>query len=532
MAENKKTILWVDDEIELLKPHIILLKQRGYDVETCTNGTDAIELVKQKTFQLVFLDEMMLGISGIETLVAIKEIDSNLPVVMVTKNEEESLMEEAIGWKISDYLTKPVNPTQILAVCKKFMDVERISKAKFTQDYISGFSQIAAQMFSPLNWNDWMNIYKKLANWSLEIDKLEDDDGLKETLDGKFRECNKEFAKFVDANYLDWINHPDSERDEDNPIMSPHILDQYLYPILTKQSKRVYLIVIDCLRFDQWLVLQEMLYPFYSINTETYCSILPTATPYARNSIFAGLYPIEIKQHYPQFWAVDSNSEDHKHNAFEKNLLEAWLHRKKLKHKEKMTFIKIFDSTYGNKVEKEFVDKHSNNNLTVLVINAVDMIAHSRSDHAILKEIVPDEAAYRSLTKSWFAHSSLFSILKIISQQKDAKVIITTDHGSIRCMRGMKVYGDKDTSTNLRYKFGKNVNTEEKTSLQLPNLENFKLPSIGLTVNNLIAKEDYYFVYPTDFHHYMSKFRDSFQHGGISLEEMIIPIVELEPKHA
>jgi len=529
MSENQKTILWVDDEIELLKPHIILLNQRGYNVQTCTNGTDAIELVKQKTFHLVFLDEMMVGISGIETLVAIKEIAPNIPVVMVTKNEEETLMEEAIGLKISDYLVKPVNPSQVLAVCKKFIDVERISKEKFTQDYIQGFAQISAQMFSPQNWNDWINIYKKLASWSLEIDNLENDEGLKETLLGKLRECNKEFGHFVERNYLDWINHPDNERDEENPVMSPHILDQYLHPILKNQNKHIYLIVIDCLRFDQWLVMQEMLYPFFSINTDLYCSILPTATPYARNSIFAGLFPIEIKKHYPQFWAVDSNSEDHKHNAFEKDLLIAWLGRKNLKHKEKMNFIKIFDSEFGKKIEREF-DKQLNNNLTAIVVNAVDMISHSRSDSAVLKEIVPDESAYRSLTKSWFSHSSLFGILKQISQQKDAKVIITTDHGSIRCMRGMKVFGDKDTSANLRYKFGKNVNTEAKTALQLADPQDFKLPKTGLTVNNLIAKEDYYFVYPTDFHHYMAKFKDSFQHGGISLEEMIIPIVSLEPK--
>ena len=529
MSENKKTILWVDDEIELLKPHIILLKQRGYDVETCTNGSDAIELVQQKTFQLVFLDEMMVGMSGIETLVAIKEVDPNLPVVMVTKNEEETLMEEAIGWKISDYLTKPVNPTQILLVCKKFIDVDRISKEKFTQDYISGFAQLSAQMFSPLNWTEWVNIYKKLANWTLEIDKLENDDGLRETLSGKWSECNREFSRFVEANYLKWINHPDNQRDESNPIMSPHILEQYLLPALKKQNEHIYFIVIDCLRFDQWLVLQEILYPFFTFNTNLYCSILPTATPYSRNSIFAGLYPIEIKHYYPKFWAVDSNSEDHKHNAYEKDLLEAWLGRKRLKHKDKMSFIKIFDTEFGKKIEREF-EKYLSNSLTAIVVNAVDMIAHSRSDHAILREITPDEAAYRSLTKSWFAHSSLFGILKTISQQKDAKVIITTDHGSIRCLRGMKVYGDKDTSTNLRYKFGKNVNTDSKFSLQLSNPEDFKLPKTGLTVNNLIAKEDYYFVYPTDFHHYMAKFKDSFQHGGISLEEMVIPVVELHPK--
>ena len=529
MSENKRTILWIDDEIELLKAHIILLQQRGYDVDTCTNGSDAVELVKQKNYQLIFLDEMMVGMTGLETLAQIKEFDVNVPVVMVTKNEEESLMEEAIGWKISDYLTKPVNPAQIILVCKKFFDADKINKEKFTHDYLTGFTQLSLILNTPLNWIKWEEIYRNLTSWSMNIDKLEDD-VLKETLAGKWSECNKEFSRFVENNYENWINHPDNNRDENNPIMSPHILDQYLLPILNEQNENIYFIVIDCLRYDQWLVMQELLYPFFSFKkNDLYCSILPTATPYARNAIFAGLYPIEIKNNYPKFWNVDTNSEDNRQNHYEKDLLEAWLTRKHLPHNDKMSFIKIFDTDFGKKIEKEF-DKYLNNNLTTIVINAVDMIAHSRSDHAILKEIAPDEAAYRSLTKSWFTYSSLFGILKIISQQKNAKVVITTDHGAIRCLRGIKVLGDKDTSTNLRYKFGKNVNTDSKSAVHLKDLQDYKLPKMGLTVNNLIAKEDYYFVYPTDFHHYMAKFRDSFQHGGISLEEMFIPVIELESK--
>jgi CheY-like chemotaxis protein len=528
MSDNNKTILWIDDEIELLKPHIILLNQRGYNVDTCTNGADAIELVKQYNYKLIFLDEMMVGMTGLETLAAIKDYDPSIPVVMATKNEEEALMEEAIGRKISDYLTKPINPAQVLLVCKKFLDGNRISKEIFTQDYISGFTQLSNQLFQPQTWTTWEGIYRKLVNWSLEIDKL-DDVGLKETLQGKWGECNQEFSYFVAERYLDWINHPDNQRDEENPIMSPHILDNYLLPILKQQSEHIYFIVIDCLRYDQWFVLQEILSPYFSFKTNLYCSILPTATPYARNAIFAGLYPLDIKNHYPQFWAVSPNSEEHKQNAFEKNLLEAYLSRKKMDHKNKMAFIKIFDTDFGKKIEKEF-DKYMKNSLNAIVVNAVDMISHSRSDFAILKEIAPDESAYRQLTKSWFLYSNLLGMMKQISEQKDAKIIITTDHGSIRCLRGVKVLGDKDTSTNLRYKFGKNVNSDTKCSLQFEEPTDFKLPRYGLTVNNIIAKEDYYFVYPTDYHHYLAKFRDSFQHGGISLEEMMIPVIECEPK--
>lgn len=529
MSNLKRKILWIDDEIELLRPHIILLEQRGYEVLTSTNGIDALEIIKKNNIDLVFLDEMMVGMTGLETLSQIKDLDSEIPVIMATKNETESLMEEAIGYKINDYLTKPINPTQVLLACKKFLDAERIGKEKFTQDYLSGFSRLSARMLSPLNWYEWREIYNTLVNWSLELDKI-NDIGLQETLSGKWRECNLEFSKFIENNYVKWLNHKDNARDDNNPIMSPHILDYYLTPALKEQKNNIFFIVIDCLRFDQWMVLREMLAPFYTFETNLYCSILPTATPYARNSLFAGLYPIDIKKYYPQYWNVDSNSEDHKQNAFEKELLEAWLKRHNFEHSKKMSFIKIFDTDYGKKIEREF-DKYMQNDLTAIVINAVDMIAHSRSDHAILKEIAPDESAYRLLTRSWFMYSSLFSILKTISKSKDAKVLITTDHGSIRCMRGIKVLGDKDTSTNLRYKFGKNVNSEGKGTLQMTDPTLFKLPKTnGITVSNLFATEDYYFVYPTDYHYYITKFRDSFQHGGISLEEMIIPFVKLEPK--
>ena len=524
---TKKRILWIDDEIELLKPHVILLEQRGYEVLTTTNGADALEIIKNNKIDLVFLDEMMIGMSGLETLSRIREIDKKLPVVMATKNEAESLMEEAIGQKINDYLTKPINPTQVLIVCKKFLEAERIGKEKFTKNYISDFAKISEKLYQPIIWKDWKEIYTKLVNWSLEIDKL-DDDGLKETLSGKWQECNVGFSKFVENNYLKWLTHKDNDRNDANPIMSPHILDEYLQPVLKKQDKHVYFFVIDCLRFDQWLVMAELLEPYYNLKTELYCSILPTATPYARNSIFAGLYPIDIKKYYPQFWNVDSASEDHKLNAYEKDLLLAWVKRKNFNF-DRVAFIKVFDTEFGKKIEREFA-RYMNNNLTAIVINAVDMMAHSRSDHAILKEIAPDEAAYRALTKSWFAYSSLFGIFKSIAEQKDAKVIITTDHGAIRCLRGIKVLGDKETSTNLRYKFGKNVNSEAKGALRMTDPTLYKIPKSGITVSNLIAKEDYYFVYPTDYHYNLNKFRDSFQHGGISLEEMIIPIVELDPK--
>ena len=524
MEQNKGKILWIDDEIELLRPHIILLTQRGYSVDTASNGEDAIELVKSKHFDLIFLDEMMVGISGLETLPILKEIDPITPIVMVTKNEAESLMEEAIGGKINDYLTKPVNPAQILLACKKFIEGDRIGEEKFTQNYLQGFAELSRKMLMRPNWNEWLEIYTKLVQWSMELDRFPNS-GLKQTLQDQFRDANTEFSKYVEDNYKSWLT---VKHEEGNPILSPHVFDKFVTPTI-KESDSYFIFVVDCMRLDQWLVMKEVLSQYFSIKTDYYSSILPTATQFARNALFAGLYPIDIKKHYPQWWYNDSNSEDHKLNAYEKELMEAWIDRRRIKLKKKPAYIKIFDTDYGNKIEREIMS-YTQNNLTAVVINAVDMIAHSRSDHAILKEIAPDESAYRSLTRSWFNHSSLFGMLKALSQNKNVKILLTSDHGSIRCMRGVKVLGDRDTSTNLRYKFGKNVKADQRNAMQISKPEDFKLPSQGITVNNIIAKEDFYFVYPTDYHHYLNRYKDSFQHGGISMEEMIVPVVFMEPR--
>lgn len=524
MEATKGKILWIDDEIEMLRPHIILLKQRGYEVDTASNGEDAIEMVRSHHYSLVFLDETMVGITGLETLPILKSIDPTTPVVMVTKNEAESLMEDALGSKIDDYLTKPVNPAQILLAVKKFLETSRLTEEKFTQVYLSGFAELSRKMLDRLSWQDWVDIYSKLVEWSLELDRMPNS-ALKQTLQDQFRDANAEFSKFVEDNYKDWITkrYTDAE-----PVLSPHLLDVHLQPLLN-EGKSVVMFVVDCMRYDQWLMMQQIISPFYSFKTNFYCAILPTATQFARNSIFSGLFPADIKKHYPQWWSSDTNSEDHKLNAYEKELMEAWLERRKIKLKNKPGYVKIFDTEFGQKIERD-IHQFKNNQLTAIVINAVDMIAHSRSDYAILKEIAPDESAYRSLTRSWFQHSSFYGMLKALSQNKDLKVIVTTDHGAIRCMRGVKVLGDRDTSTNLRYKFGKNVKAEPRHAIQIQHPEEFRLPSQGITVNNIIAKEDYYFVYPTDFHHYMNRYRDSFQHGGVSMEEMIVPFIEMTPR--
>lgn len=525
MEKSKGRILWVDDEIEVLKPHTILLEKRGYRVKTSSNGEDAIELIKKLPFDLVFLDENMVGLSGLETLSEIKNYAPSLPVVMVTKNEAEEMMEDAIASKVDDYLTKPVNPAQILLACKKFLEAKRIESEKFTQDYFKNFNQITQKLMGDLEWEDWIKIYKDLTKYSIESEKI-NEPALHDTLETQWRDANIAFSKYVEENYVSWIN---MKKKEQKPYLSPHVNDRWLKPVLEENKGPVFYFVIDCLRYDQWVIMEQLLYDYFKISVDFHCAILPTVTAYCRNSIFSGLYPIDIKKYFPQYWKVENAADEHSQNKYERELLETWVERKRIKMKKAPQFIKIFQTDFGQKVERDILN-HRHNDLTAIVINAVDMIAHSRSDYAILKEIAPDESAYRSLTKSWFTHSSLFGMLKQISTLKDAKVVLTTDHGSVRCLHGVKAYGDRETSTSLRYKFGKNVKADQKDAMQIENLEELKLPSNGISVNNVIAKEDKYLVYPTEYQHYINKYKDSFQHGGISMEEMIVPVVQMTPK--
>jgi CheY-like chemotaxis protein len=529
MSMSKNKILWVDDEIDLLRPHIMLLEHRGYDIATATNGNDAVELFRRESPDLVFLDETMVGMNGLETLAKFKDMDASIPVVMVTKNEAETLMEEAIGRKINDYLTKPVNPAQILAACKKFLESEKITSQKFTQDYLQGFADITRRMMDSLAWNDWVDIYAKLVNWSMELDKFPDL-GLAETLANQWRECNAEFGQFIEDNYKSWLHNPDAPT---TPLLSPKITDKFVLPHLKPSEGKpadapVFFFVVDCMRLDQWMLMEEMLRPLFNIRKDYYCSILPTATPYARNAIFAGLFPSDIQKHYPQFW-MDGNGDDHSQNKFEKDLLLKLLERRRIKLKNDVKYVKIIDTDFGKKIEGEILS-YAKNHLNAIVVNVVDMIAHSRSDYPILKEIAPNESAYRSLTRSWFTHSSLYGMFKAIASIENAKIVITTDHGSVRCMRGAKALGDRETSTCLRFKFGRNVKADKRNALIIEKPEEYMLPRAGVTTNYIVAKEDFYFVYPTEYNHYLNQYRDSFQHGGISMEEMILPVLTLEAK--
>jgi CheY-like chemotaxis protein len=516
-----KRILWVDDEIDLLRAHLRLLEQKGYEVETATNGEDALEMVKGKGYDLVFLDEMMPGMGGLKTLAEMKDVHPAMPVVMVTKSEAETLMEEAIGSKITDYLTKPVNPSQILLACKKILEKKKITGEFVSRDYAKEFQSFSAALTTEPGVSEWTDLYVRLTDWDIEIDN-HPELGLRQTLLDQKRETNLEFGKFVERNYRDWIEQ------QNRPVpLSIDVVERFVIPELSDRTS-VFFFVIDCLRLDQWLVMERLLSEYFTIDKDYYFSILPTATPYSRNGIFSGLFPIDLEKRFPEIWQSGEEDENSR-NRNEHLLLDKLLERKRIQLKPESKYVKILDVDFGRQFENNLLS-YTQNRLTAVVVNFIDMLAHGRSDSPLLKEIAPDEAAYRSLTRSWFQHSSLFSMLITLSRQKNVKIILTTDHGSVRCLRGSKIIGDREASTNLRYKFGRNLKVDEKQAVFVKNPADYKLPRSSVTTNYVMAKEDYYFVYPTDYHKYLNQYRDSFQHGGISMEEIILPIVKLRAK--
>jgi DNA-binding response OmpR family regulator len=516
-----RRILWVDDEIDLLRAHVLLLEQRGYRVETAANGEDAVEMVRRQVFDLVLLDEMMPGMGGLRTLSAIKDVAPSLPVVMITKNEAESLMEEAVGSKITDYLLKPINPNQVLVTCRKILDARKITGDVLSRDYAQEFQQISRDLAQGLSIRQWIDLHGKLTSWEMEFE-ARPELGLQQTLSDQRREANAEFSKYVERSYRDWL-----ELEERDVLLSTDIVPQIVLPRL-EDSRSVFLIVVDCLRLDQWLVMEQLLADWYHVERDYYLSILPSATPYARNAIFSGLFPRDLEQRFPEVWQAGDDDENSR-NRHEHQLLEKLLERKRVVLKPEAKYVKILDPEFGKQVESNILS-FAQGRLTAIVVNFVDMLAHGRSDSQLLKEIAPDESAYRSLTRSWFQHSSLLGMLRTLSRQRHVRIILTTDHGSIRCLRGAKIIGDREASTNLRYKFGRNLRVESRYAVLVKDPADYRLPRQSVTTNYAFAKEDYYFVYPTDYHRYLNQYRDSFQHGGISMEEMILPLVTLTPR--
>ena len=537
---NNGLLLWVDDEIELLKAHILFLENKGYKVVMASNGADAIEQCGMQTFDLVLLDEQMPGLSGLETLQRIKEIQPATPIVMVTKSEEEDIMNQAIGAKIADYLIKPVNPNQILLSLKKNIHQKEIVTEVTQSGYQQSYQQIAMEIADCRSFDDWKEVYRKLVHWELELSST--DSNMVEMLKMQKEEANNGFAKYISKYYLNWVAPQETKMNSsfarlagrnkksdtnnetnDKPLLSPEIFKKKVFPLIDKGEK-VFLIVIDNFRLDQWRILSKEIGDMFEIEEDLYMSILPTATQYARNAIFSGLMPQQIAKMYPELW-VDEDEEEGK-NLNEEPLIRTQIER--YRRHDRFSYHKINDSTGAEKFMQQYKNL-AQNDLNVLVVNFIDMLSHARTEMKMIRELASDESAYRSITLSWFQHSVLADVIKELAQS-NYKVIITTDHGSIRTINPVKIIGDRNTNTNLRYKLGKSLNYDAKEVFTIKNPHQAQLPAPNLSTSYVFATGDSFFAYPNNYNYYVSYYKDTFQHGGISLEEMIIPLVTLTPR--
>ncbi len=508
-------LLWVDDEVELLKAHIIFLEKKGYEVTTASNGTDAIDLCSEQPFDLVLLDEQMPGLSGLDTLQRIKQIAPATPVVMVTKSEEENIMEQAIGQKIADYLIKPVNPNQILLTLKKNIHRREIETEVTQSRYQQQFQQIALQIMDCRSWQDWAAVYKQLVHWELQLSST--DSQMTEMLAMQKEEANLGFAKFIKKNYLDWVKGAPA------PLMSNRIFKERIFPLLDRKEK-VFLVVMDNFRYDQWRMLAQEIGDQFNIDEDLYCSILPTATQYARNAIFSGLMPNKIAEMFPDLW-VDEDEEEGK-NLNEAPLIQTQLDR--YRRHNTFSYTKINNSAEAERLMQQ-MNSLQKNDLNVVVFNFIDMLSHARTESRMVRELANNESAYRSITLSWFRHSVIADFFRQLAQT-DYRIIVTTDHGSIRCTKPAKIIGDRNTNTNLRYKLGKNLSYDSKDLFVIKNPAEAQLPSPNLSTSYVFATGDTFFAYPNNYNYYVSYYKDTFQHGGISMEEMLIPLITMTGK--
>ncbi len=517
---TRNRVLWVDDEVDLLKAHVIFLEEKGFSLTTATNGEDALILLREQPFDLVLLDEQMTGKRGIAVLREIKFEFPHIPVVMVTKSEEEQIMNEAIGRRVDDYIVKPFNPTQLLSVCKRFLEGGKMSQERLVQDFVTSFRELQELIGSDLGWRDWAELYLRIIRWEMNLREMEEAGLLGSIFDLK-KEFRTKFSLYVSSNYRNW-----QETGADRPVFSTDLVKKYVYPTIASHG-RVIFIIIDCLRLDQWEVLLPEINQLFDVRSELYYSILPSATPYSRNAIFSGLLPLEIHRKHPQYWDLEADDEVSL-NRFEKELFSEQMGRLGYEHNRQIRFERVLTKGDGQALSKRLPDLLKSNLVTV-VYNFIDILTHGRSESDILLEMVPDEEAMRSMAKTWFLHSSIYELIRGAAHE-GIPVIVTSDHGSVHCFHPLVVYAKRDASTNLRYKFGENLRADGKEVYSEKKPESIGLTTKGLNMNFLFAMEDSYFVYPTKLREYQNRYYGSFLHGGISPEELILPISLLTPR--
>jgi CheY-like chemotaxis protein len=511
----KIQILWVDDEIDILKPHIIFLEKKEYEVDTVSNGVDALDKVVEKNYDVIFLDENMPGLSGLETLTEIKLKRPNVPVIMITKSEEENLMEEAIGNQITDYLIKPLNPNQILLSLKKNLDHSRLVSEQTTTNYQSEFRKIAMDLAMVNDWQGWIELYKKLIYWELQLENT-NEPAMLEILENQKQEANAQFFKYIKKNYKELFN-------SDELLFSHTLLRKAVFPKVKEQKSL--LVVMDNLRYDQFRKLEPVLNQFFKKEKEMdYFSILPTATQYARNALFSGLMPLEIEDRFPKLWKNDTDEGGK--NLYENEFLTDQIQR--LRYPFKHEYFKLTNLENTKKLADNF-QSIKQNDLTVIVVNFVDLLSHAKTEMDVIKELASDDKAYRSLTLSWFNNSPILDML-IKARDMGLQLILTTDHGTINAKNPTKLVGPKEISSNLRYKTGRSISYEEKDVYAVDNPKDIMLPQVAMNAPYVFAKEDLFFAYPNNYNHFVKYYKNTYQHGGISLEEMIIPCIFYQPR--
>ncbi len=500
-------LLWIDDEIDMLRPFVFALREKGYEVETATNGPDGLELVRTRDFDLVLLDQIMSGMDGLEVLARIKDAEPNILVTMVTKSDEEALVDEAYGELVDDFLIKPFTPAQLLAVLKRLLGKRKLVAERIGKQYMAAMSESR----DLANWQGWVDYYRSLNHWQALLGRY-GDQGLREVQADRWRQANEEFCRFVGDEYPRWLKG-------DGPVMSHRVMKEYVRP--QWEQAQTYFILLDSMRADQWDAILPLLRDYYEVETLYYCAILPTATPYARNAIFSGLLPLEILRRYPRYWVFEESGQ----NRYEKELLAEQLSR--LQFKGRSAYFKVRALDELGKMRGQLLDKEVR--FTAVVLNLLDQLIHSIKSRGLLDEIIPNEAALIGTTKVWFSSSFLFEMLKTLSRRK-CRIVITSDHGFIRVQRPALIYGGREISPNLRYKHGAALRTDERKAVLLKNPEEFMLPVEHGTSRFAIAKSDHYFIYPTKPREYERTYKYTYQHGGVSLNEMIVPLGILRPR--